>query len=123
MVRQHVLFASRRQGAGSIILVMQRLHEDDLSGHLIEKGGFDVIARSPPLPLRTRGGASQTGAHSNAKPVKPCTRSARAFIFWRKLKPAKEAASFNRNISRRRCPPMAISSNDRGYADARRCLL
>src|SRR3954469_13699946 len=29
---------------GSIILVMQRLHEDDLSGHLIEKGGFDVIA-------------------------------------------------------------------------------
>jgi predicted phage terminase large subunit-like protein len=33
---------------GSIILVMQRLHEDDLSGHLIEKGGFDVIA----LPAR-----------------------------------------------------------------------
>jgi predicted phage terminase large subunit-like protein len=29
---------------GSILLVMQRLHEDDLSGHLIEKGGFDVIA-------------------------------------------------------------------------------
>jgi predicted phage terminase large subunit-like protein len=29
---------------GSIILVMQRLHEHDLSGHLIEKGGFDVIA-------------------------------------------------------------------------------
>jgi predicted phage terminase large subunit-like protein len=29
---------------GSIILVMQRLHQNDLSGHLIEKGGFEVIA-------------------------------------------------------------------------------
>src|SRR3954469_17631917 len=36
---------------GSIILVMQRLHEDDLSGHLNEKGGFDVIA----LPARAVG--------------------------------------------------------------------
>jgi len=33
---------------GSIILVMQRLHQNDLSGHLIEKGGFDLIA----LPAR-----------------------------------------------------------------------
>src|SRR3954454_3535222 len=29
---------------GSIILIMQRLHQNDLSGHLIEKGGFEVIA-------------------------------------------------------------------------------
>jgi predicted phage terminase large subunit-like protein len=28
----------------SIILVMQRLHQDDLSGHLVEKGAFDLIA-------------------------------------------------------------------------------
>src|SRR4051794_2005701 len=34
--------------SGSIILVMQRLHQNDLSGHLIEKGGFEVIA----LPAR-----------------------------------------------------------------------
>jgi hypothetical protein len=28
----------------SIILVMQRLHQNDLSGHLLEKGGFDLVA-------------------------------------------------------------------------------
>jgi predicted phage terminase large subunit-like protein len=27
----------------SIILVMQRLHQDDLSGHMLEKGGFDHL--------------------------------------------------------------------------------
>jgi predicted phage terminase large subunit-like protein len=48
MVRQHVVFALNDKEHGSIILVMQRLHEDDLSGHLIEKGGFDVTA----LPAR-----------------------------------------------------------------------
>lgn len=29
---------------GVIILVMQRLHEDDLTGHLIEKGGFELLS-------------------------------------------------------------------------------
>jgi len=32
--------------AGAIILVMQRLHEDDLTGHLIEKGEFEVLSLS-----------------------------------------------------------------------------
>jgi predicted phage terminase large subunit-like protein len=30
--------------AGVIILVMQRLHQDDLTGHLIEKGEFDLLS-------------------------------------------------------------------------------
>jgi predicted phage terminase large subunit-like protein len=30
--------------AGAIILVMQRLHEDDLTGHLIEKGDFAILS-------------------------------------------------------------------------------
>jgi predicted phage terminase large subunit-like protein len=30
--------------AGAIIVVMQRLHEDDLTGYLTEKGEFDVLA-------------------------------------------------------------------------------
>ena len=30
--------------AGAIIVVMQRLHEDDLTGYLIEKGEFDVLS-------------------------------------------------------------------------------
>jgi len=30
--------------AGAIILVMQRLHEDDLTGHLIEKGEFEILS-------------------------------------------------------------------------------
>jgi predicted phage terminase large subunit-like protein len=29
--------------SGVIVLVMQRLHQDDLTGHLIEKGGFHVL--------------------------------------------------------------------------------
>ena len=30
--------------AGAIIVVMQRLHEDDLTGYLTEKGGFEVVS-------------------------------------------------------------------------------
>jgi predicted phage terminase large subunit-like protein len=30
--------------AGAVIVVMQRLHEDDLTGYLMEKGEFDVLA-------------------------------------------------------------------------------
>jgi predicted phage terminase large subunit-like protein len=30
--------------AGAIIVVMQRLHQDDLTGHLIENGGFEVVS-------------------------------------------------------------------------------
>ncbi len=30
--------------AGVIVVVMQRLHEDDLTGYLIEKGGFEVVS-------------------------------------------------------------------------------
>jgi hypothetical protein len=30
--------------AGAIILVMQRLHQDDLTGHLVEKGEFEVLS-------------------------------------------------------------------------------
>jgi predicted phage terminase large subunit-like protein len=30
--------------AGAILLVMQRLHQDDLTGHLVEKGEFEVLA-------------------------------------------------------------------------------
>jgi predicted phage terminase large subunit-like protein len=30
--------------AGAIILMMQRLHQDDLTGHLIEKGEFEVLS-------------------------------------------------------------------------------
>ncbi len=29
---------------GSIVIVMQRLHEDDLAGHALEKEGFDVVS-------------------------------------------------------------------------------
>ena len=29
---------------GAIIVVMQRLHEDDLVGHLLEKGGWEVVS-------------------------------------------------------------------------------
>lgn len=32
------------QAAGVIILVMQRLHVDDLVGHVLEKGGWDVLS-------------------------------------------------------------------------------
>lgn len=28
---------------GRIVLIMQRLHQDDLTGHLIEKGGFELL--------------------------------------------------------------------------------
>ena len=28
---------------GVIIVVMQRLHQDDLTGHLLEKGGWDLL--------------------------------------------------------------------------------
>jgi hypothetical protein len=40
---------------GSIILVMQRLHENDLSGHLLEKEGFDLIAL-PAIAIREERG-------------------------------------------------------------------
>ena len=33
---------NKREGA--IIVIMQRLHQDDLTGYLVEKGGFEVIA-------------------------------------------------------------------------------
>ena len=29
---------------GAIVIVMQRLHEDDLAGHVMEQGGWDVVA-------------------------------------------------------------------------------
>jgi predicted phage terminase large subunit-like protein len=29
---------------GAIVIVMQRLHEDDLAGHVLEKGGWDVVS-------------------------------------------------------------------------------
>ncbi len=32
------------KAAGAIIVVMQRLHQDDLTGHLIENGGFEVVS-------------------------------------------------------------------------------
>jgi len=32
------------KNAGAIILVMQRLHQDDLTGHLVEKGEFEVLS-------------------------------------------------------------------------------
>jgi predicted phage terminase large subunit-like protein len=31
------------KGAGAVIVVMQRLHENDLTGHLLAKGGFDLL--------------------------------------------------------------------------------
>jgi hypothetical protein len=31
------------KGAGAVVVVMQRLHEDDLTGHLLAKGGFDLL--------------------------------------------------------------------------------
>ena len=32
------------KNTGSIIAVMQRLHEDDLAGHLLEQGGWEVVS-------------------------------------------------------------------------------
>ncbi len=32
-----------RKAAGTIIVVMQRLHQDDLTGHLMEKDGWDLL--------------------------------------------------------------------------------
>jgi predicted phage terminase large subunit-like protein len=31
------------KGAGAVVVVMQRLHEDDLTGHLLAKGSFDLL--------------------------------------------------------------------------------
>lgn len=47
--------------AGQIIVVMHRLHEDDLIGHVTEKGGWDLVS----LPaIATEPGRFQVGADS-----------------------------------------------------------
>jgi predicted phage terminase large subunit-like protein len=41
------------KSAGAIIVVMQRLHQDDLTGHLIEKGGWDRLVLPAIAPRDT----------------------------------------------------------------------
>jgi hypothetical protein len=65
---------------GSIIIVMQRLHCDDLVGHVLEQGGWDVYP-CPRLP-RSRNAILSTGrstaAFSGECPATYCIRRAKA---------------------------------------------
>ncbi|MGO9593481.1 MAG: hypothetical protein ACLQFT_14290 [Steroidobacteraceae bacterium] len=38
----------------AILIIMQRLHENDLVGHLVEEGGWDVLARPAIAEAETR---------------------------------------------------------------------
>ena len=41
---QHTLYSRlNNKSTGCVILIMQRLHEDDLAGHLLEQGGWKLL--------------------------------------------------------------------------------
>ncbi len=46
------------KGKGAIVIVMQRLHEDDLAGHVLAQGGWDLVSSQPSprttKPMRSR---------------------------------------------------------------------
>ena len=72
------LFAAQRQTEGRDVIVMQRLHEDDLAGHVLGQGGWEVVsfpavaeedeAHEVETPLaRGRSALSRRGARSGAR--------------------------------------------------------
>ena len=66
------------KNSGAIVVVMQRLHEDDLAGHLLRQGGWDhldlpaIAVEVQPDRISVR---AATGSDRSAK---PCTQRARA---------------------------------------------
>ena len=44
MVRSTLYSRLNDKTKGAIVIVMQRLHEDDLAGYLLEREGWDVLA-------------------------------------------------------------------------------
>src|SRR4029077_14332602 len=84
---------------GSIIAVMQRLHEDDLAGHLLRQGGWNHL-NMPAIALE---------------------QSARAERPWRRSKQKWEACFSPPNISNSRCRSKAILSGGRGSRPMTTC--
>ena len=44
MVRQYTIDPTEQQGTGVIIIVMQRLHQDDLVGHVMAQENWEVLS-------------------------------------------------------------------------------
>ena len=99
---------------GSIIAVMQRLHEDDLAGHLLRQGGWDHL-NMPAIALEERPLSSGAADRICAGVAIFSIRSARAERPWRRSKQKWEACFSPPNISNSRYRSKAILSGDRGF--------
>ena len=79
---------------GAIVIIMQRLHEDDLVGHVLRQEGWEVL--SFPAIAESRRETSTSTRRSDprlsaARPARRCTRSANR---WRRSgKSARRSAS------------------------------
>ena len=70
---------------GAIVIVMQRLHEDDLAGHVLGQGGWDVVS----FPAV----AEEDEAHAIESPL----AGARAFRRWRARRSIRRASRYLRS--------------------------
>ena len=93
---------------GAIVAVMQRLHEDDLAGHLLQQGGWSTSIL-PPLRRRTRLLHSARADGISANVATFFTRGARTRRRWRKMGEKSVPFSF--------CPVPATANSDRRQSD------
>ena len=82
---------------GSIIGVMQRLHEEDLAGHLREQGGWDCL-ELPAIALDDEVIPLGHGL-THCRRAGPSAKAARR---WRRSGPKLAACCFQLNISKGR---------------------
>lgn len=84
--------------SGRIVAVMQRLHEDDLAGHLLQAGGWHHLDL-PAIAVEDSTSPSARIASLTAAPATFCTHSAKASRCWSGSRPKSAACNSRHNTS------------------------
>ncbi|WP_137126181.1 hypothetical protein [Roseomonas sp. HF4] len=92
--------------SGAIAVVMQRVHEEDLSGHLLNKGGWHHL-RPPPSPRRTQTFPWMRTASGVGGEATCWSPDAWLPSSWRRRVGISAVICSRRSISRIPCPPAA----------------
>src|SRR6516162_7660393 len=110
----HTLYSRQNDKlSGAIVLIMHRLHEDDLAGHVMAQEDWDVV-RLPALARRTNCTGSRpcsAASPSAAKPARRFIPSASRSRCWMESSPAK----VDRGRAGR-CAQLLIGQNDRSVS-------